>query len=379
MSERESDIEFDFFEESETREAAAEERPRRRGRRPPVRPPTGLTPLLRLVGLISFAILIVLLLILWVNSCRESQRKDTYKSYIGQVSDLANQSEALGKRLNTLLTTRGTKETQVEQELTGLAQQQQQLSTRARQIEPPGRLRPEHQAVIEAFDLRVSGLNGMAAAFSGTASSKNSTQAGAGLAGQMKRLVASDVVWDDLFKEPTKKELERQQITGVEIPSSIFIRNPDITTATSMKAVWERIHGASTGGGGTTSCKPRGTEIASVSVLPANKVLSRTTTNMITATRALAFAVTVKDSGCAQEVRLPVRLTIQQAPTPLKGEQTITLINSGQSQTVFFRNLGTPQFRAKTTLTADVDVVPNEANTKNNTARYPIEFVLPTH
>ncbi len=68
MSERDSDIEFDFFEEPDTREgAAAEERPRRRGRRPPVRPPTGLTPLLRLIGLISFAILIVLLLVLWVN------------------------------------------------------------------------------------------------------------------------------------------------------------------------------------------------------------------------------------------------------------------------------------------------------------------------
>ena len=130
MSDRESDIEFDFFEESETREAAAEERPRRRGPRPPVRPPTGLTPLLRLVGLISFAILIVLLLILWVNGCRADQRKNTYKHYVQKVEGYATQSQRLGRRLNTLLTTRGTKESVVETELSGLAQQQEKLARR---------------------------------------------------------------------------------------------------------------------------------------------------------------------------------------------------------------------------------------------------------
>src|SRR5919198_938043 len=102
MSEREGDIEFDFFEESETREATREDRPRRRGPRRPVRPPTGLTPLLRLVGLISFAILIVLLLVVWVNGCREDQRKDTYRNYVTKVSDLAGRSEQVGRRLRSL-------------------------------------------------------------------------------------------------------------------------------------------------------------------------------------------------------------------------------------------------------------------------------------
>src|ERR1700704_1626067 len=119
MSDRESDIEFDFFEESETREAAAEGRPPRRGRPPPVPPPTGLTPLLRLIGLISFAILIVLLLIFWVNSCRESQRKDAYKSYVKDMSTLATDSQRLGRQFNLLLTTKGKKESDVEAELTG--------------------------------------------------------------------------------------------------------------------------------------------------------------------------------------------------------------------------------------------------------------------
>ena len=117
MSDRESDIEFDFFEEPDTRET--EERPRRRGPRPPVRPPTGLTPLLRLIGLISFAILIVLLLVVWVNGCREDQRKDAYENYVEKVDDYATQSQRSARAFNTLLTTRGTKEADVENELSG--------------------------------------------------------------------------------------------------------------------------------------------------------------------------------------------------------------------------------------------------------------------
>ena len=192
MSERENDIEFDFFEESDTRETQ-EERPRR-GPRPPVRPPTGLTPLLRLIGLISFAILIVLLLVLWVNGCREDKRKSSYKHYVENVESYATQSQRLGKRLNTLLTTPGIKETDVENGLSGLAQQQDKLAAQARGLDPPGRLRKEHGHMLDSFDLRTNGLNGMAAAFK-TIPSKNATQAGTELAQQMKRLVASDVIW----------------------------------------------------------------------------------------------------------------------------------------------------------------------------------------
>jgi CARDB protein len=373
MSERDSDIEFDFFEESETGEAAAEERPRRRGTRPPVRPPTGLTPLLRLVGLISFAILIVLLLVLWVNGCREDQRKNSYRNYVEKVSDLATRSDRIGKRLNTLLTTRGTKETAVEQELSGLAIQQQQVSADARNIDPPGHLRTQQAHVLDSFDLRANGLNGMSGAFKKTASSKNANQAGAELAKQMNRLVASDVIWDDLFKEPTKDELKTLGVSGVVVPDSIFVPNADIATSGSMKQVWQRIHGAAAPGG---SCSPRGTRIVSVKVLPSGTELSTSSLNTIQQRESLRFAVTVENSGCAQEVRLPVRLTIQQNPRPLRGQKTIDLINPGDQKTVEFSNLGLPPLDQKTSLTVEVEPVPTETKTDNNTASYPVQFAV---
>src|ERR687884_2295834 len=105
MSERDADIEFDFFDEPETREATATERPRRAGPRRPVRPPTGLTPLLRLVGVISFAILIVVLLVFWAKSCSAQSKHDKYAHYMNKVGEIARRSQQLGRQLNDVLTT----------------------------------------------------------------------------------------------------------------------------------------------------------------------------------------------------------------------------------------------------------------------------------
>jgi hypothetical protein len=370
MSERENDIEFDFFEEPDTRETA-EERPRRRGPRPPVRPPTGLTPLLRLIGLICFAILIVLLLVLWVNGCREDKRKDAYRDYVKQVSNYAGASQRLGRQFNTLLTSRGTKESDVESELAGLAGQQDQITNNARNLDPPGHLRDQDSEMLNAFELRSNGLRGMSEAFRSTASSKNADAAGADLAVQMQRFVASDVIWQDFFKEPTKEELERIGVTGVNVPDSVFLRNPDIATSTSMKSVWQRIHGAGSGG---ATCSPRGTQLVSTTVLPSGKELSTESLNTVQQSTELAFQVKVKNSGCAQEVGLRVTLTIQQSPNPIKRRKTIALIDSGAEATVDFRNLPLPPLDQKTSITVEVDPVPNESTTSNNSASYPVQF-----
>jgi hypothetical protein len=374
MSERDSDIEFDFFDEGETREASAVERPRRRGPRPPVRPPAGLTPLLRLIGLISFAILIVVLLVFWVNSCREDQRKDSYRDYMADVGTLAQRSQRLGRDLNTALTARGKQQAELSRELEGLAQQQEQLENQADDLDPPGPLRPADQHVIEAFQLRTSGLRGMAQAFRQTQSSDDATTAGNLLSQQAVRLVASDVVWDDLFQGPARDVLRREDIRGVSVPGSTSFPDPALATSAAMKSIWSRIHGASTGGGG--GCSPRGTAIVSTTALPARQVLQTDELNTVESTNDLAFQVAVENSGCAQEVGIAVTLTIQKSPSPIVKRGRIDLIDPGETKTVNFANIGTPPFGERTNVTVEVAPVQGEARTSNNTSEYPVVFSL---
>src|SRR5262249_13414215 len=153
--ERDTDIEFDFFDEPETEEATERARPPRRqgprGPRRPVRTPSGLIPMLRLAGLIAFLILAVVLLVVAVRGCASDSTHARYENYITDVSKAAHSSTEIGTQLNQALSATGIKESQLEQKLKGLAAQQQQGVAQARDINPPGPLRVEHDQLIQVL------------------------------------------------------------------------------------------------------------------------------------------------------------------------------------------------------------------------------------
>jgi hypothetical protein len=395
MSEHDTDLDFDFFDDdqpSPTRPAdeetqigreppPAERRGGGGGRRPSGgRPPVGMTPLLRLAGLIAFGILIVVLLVFWVSSCQDAGKKSSYKNYYEKVGVVANDSAQVGRELNDALTTQGIKFGELESKVNGLAQREQQNVAQLRSIHPPGPLRVQHQAALESLGFRVSGLRGLADGFTQASRSPKNVTSNALklLQPPASRLVTSDVVWSDLFQAPAQGNggvLEREGITGVAVPGSKFLPSPDYGSSSYWEAILQRLQGAATSGG-TTGGGLHGTGIVKTVALPANQELSESTENTVTATTDLGFAVTVEDTGDSQEVQIKVTLTIQQSPTPIVQTKTIDLINPGEQKQVVFRNLGQVQFATKTTVKVDVAPVPQEKNTDNNSKAYPVIFSL---
>src|SRR2546428_7842957 len=176
MTEPPDDLDFDFFDDDpETGEALEEERPPREPpRRPPRRPPggrspVGLTPLLRLAGLVAFAILIVVLFVFWISSCQGASKKSSYKHYMEKIAVIAKNSEQHGRELNDALTTPGSKFSDLTTRISSIAQGEQQDVAAARAMSPPGPLRLQHQEAIESLEFRVSGLRGIAQAFTSAA------------------------------------------------------------------------------------------------------------------------------------------------------------------------------------------------------------------
>jgi hypothetical protein len=386
VTEHDTDIDFDFFEEEPpTQESARERLLPRRGPRGPERPPrapTNLTPLLRLVGLIAFAILIVVLLVFWVQSCREAGKEKTYKSYMSKVSEVAGSSQQIGKQLSQTLLAQGLKEAKVEQQISGLARQEQLDVERAREITPPGTLRDEHAALIQALQFRVSGLNGLASALAATANTKDTTRAGTVLADQMQRLLASDVIYEDSFKAPTAAELRRQGVTGTNanggplVPDSNFLQSADFVTTQGMVTVLSKIRGGSVtpSQGGL-----RGTNLVSVKAFPQDVELSTSSQTTVFVRTNLSFQVTVEDSGDSQEANIPVTVTIQQSKGGnIVRTAKIGFINPGEQTTVSFSNFGAVNFGATATVKVEVQPVQGETKTDNNSADYPVIFSLPT-
>jgi hypothetical protein len=382
MTERDTDIEFDFFDEPETEEAAERVRtPRRqgpRGPRRPVRPPSGLIPMLRLAGLIAFVILAIVLLVVAVRGCASDSKHARYENYINDVSKVAASSTAIGRQLNDALSATGIKESQLEQKLKGLAAQQQQGVVQAQDINPPGPLRVEHDQLIQVLSLRASGLSRLADAFQRTATAKNASAAGQLIAAQARLLAASDVNYDYYFRQPTQAELLHQNIRDIGgVPDSNIFPNPDLASSQAMTSVWQRVHGAATGGnpGGK-----HGSALGPVKALPDGKVLqagASASQNEITASTDLAFQVSVENSGDFQEFNVGVTLTIQKSPKPIVLRKKIPVINAGETKTVTFTNIDiNGLFGLPTTIKVDVEPVPGESTTSNNSAEYKVIFSL---
>jgi len=370
-TETQSDIEFDFFDESPTAESAPRRGvglPRRRGPKRPPAPPGG-QQLYRLGVLIAGAIVLAVILILVVQSCRSNQKQSEYEGYVDDVSGIASASEELGGQLNTALTTPGITLEDLRGDVEGLRGQQEQLLRSAQELQPPGPLLDQQESLVETMQFRVNGLAGLATALTQVAQSSNTEETGANLATQAQRLVASDIVYADAFEEPTGNVLDEEGIVDVPVPGSRFVRNPELASPTAWNLIVERLTQSPQAGG------LHGNGIQSVRWLPGGEQLSATEDNTVVASDRLAFEVVVENSGDSQETQVRVRLVIQQNPT-IRQERVIDLINPGETKTVRFSDINNVSFSTRTTLLVNVEPVPGETNEGNNSAQYRVIFTL---
>ncbi|HEY5058982.1 MAG TPA: hypothetical protein VII51_08175 [Gaiellaceae bacterium] len=385
------DIEFDFFDEPETVEATRRGRrrpkpelPGGRGggdgpRRPPMRAPTGVVPLARLVGLIAIAIVIVVALVFWVGACQGKSKHTEYATYVSKVHTLAQSSSRLGNEFAVKLLSAGLKQTDLEASLQTYAQQEQQAYDEAQQIRAPGPLRSIHQRLVDAIELRAKGLAGLGDALAQGSSAKKTvaetTAETTALTAQAQLLTASDVVWDQLYRLPATQEMKAQNVTGVVIPESHFVSNPDLVSARSFGLLLQRLGGASTGG---TPSGKHGDGLVSVVANPGSVSLSPSSATTVKVSAGLTFVATVQDSGDFQEVNVPVTLTITIGKKTILRRQEISLIQAAQTAAVTFGNFSLPAdaFGARATVTVNVGAVAGEINLANNKASYTVFFTL---
>jgi hypothetical protein len=353
---------------------------------------------LRQAALIVGAIFLVVVLVIWVNSCRADAKTGKYEDYMQAVERIGGQSAEVGDELNNLIFSSGIQIEDLQNQLVGLRDRQSQSVRAAQGLDVPGPLREQHEEFVEALEFRVSGLNGLATGLSQVtgleaegagapaddeaatgdqaatedpaAASADATTVGSLLASQANRLVASDVIYADSFATPAGDVMESQDVTGIGVPESRFVTNQELASPASWKLIVERLTRPPAAGG------LHGNRIGAVRALPAGEELSRTDENTVQATDRLAFEVLVENSGDSQETQVKVNLTIQQSPEPIREEATIDAINPGDTKSVVFRNLDQVSFGPRTILKVTVEPVPGEENTNNNTAEYVVIFTF---
>ena len=142
--------------------------------------------------------------------------------------------------------------------------------------------------------------------------SKDATAAGEKLATQAQRLEASDVVWQYLFRVPAQATLQDEGRRRLTAPASVFVENAELYSARSMTAIWQRVHGASTGG---TPSGVHGTA-REVVVQPAGTRSSRPTPRRRSRPRPIWRSTSGQEQRREPGGRVEVTLTIPKQHDP---------------------------------------------------------------
>ena len=253
-------LDFDFFEDDATREAQAAGRPAA----PPVRREeevagragrscglrTGVTPILRLIGLVAFAILVVVLLVVWGAGLLQRPEAERLLGLRWPTSGRSGRA-----RPRSVPTWRAPHDAGAEAgRARDPARGADPAAATGRRSAPKHSTCParcaRHTHAIEALQLRVGGMQGLLDTFMATKDddSKNATAAGEKLASRHGGWTRATSSGRYLFRVPAQATLQDEGWPTSTAPASVFVENAELYTARSMTAIWLRIHGASTGG-----------------------------------------------------------------------------------------------------------------------------------
>jgi len=340
-------------------------------------------PRARLLLGVVFAAILILVIVLVVRDCQRDKLEDSYKTYLNDVASITSQSADQGKQLRQILNNpRGQNPPQLSQSIRQLAGDASALVTQAEDLDPPGELATPNRALIRSLEYRVNGMTSLSQNLSTLLQAKDDETKAAGIAEVMKRFLTSDVIYSDEFVGPAKEALEKDDITGVEVPTGQpFLPNPGLVDTDAAKSLLPALQrrGSAGGGGDDNSGNLRGTSIVSTEALPSETRLTPGTPQAVQASDQLKWRVTIENGGDFTESGIVVTASFFYPSDPKAVDEKqaeLDEIAPTQTTTVEIPGPTTPVFGEQGTLRIEVSAVSGETNTDNNAAEYPVKITI---
>lgn len=336
---------------------------------------------------ILFAAILILVITLVVRDCQRNQLEDSYTGYLNGVAEIVTKSADQGKELRQVLSnTAGLKPPQLRAAIQDIGTQAQALVDQAEDLDPPGALSRSQGSLVSLLQYRVTGLNQLAANLPTLLQNDDDDFKARGIAQQMQRFLASDVIYEDSFATPARAAMADDNITGVEVPKlQPFLAKDALATVAGAKALLPALQRTAPAGGGNddsgdTSGNLRGTGLVKTEALPSETRLSPGSVTTVEASENLEWRVSVENGGDFTETNVVVKATFSYPNAPNDGEVREAAIPSIQPGEVVSINIPGPSdnidYREQGNLVIEIAPVPQESNTDNNTATYPVKIAL---
>ena len=278
----------------------------------------------------------LLLLLFFVNSCRDRQRENALKDYNRQLSTIATDSaRQVGAPFFQLLEEGGGGQPQeLQTDISSFRVTAEQQYEQARRLDVPSEMRGAQEAALMALEWRRDGLDRIAQQIRLALGdeSEQADDAIKDIAGQMAAFMASDVAWDTRVIPFITSALEAEEIGEQEISRSPFLASTEWVQPQKVAEVLDQQLTSGDGGGEPTGPGLHGSGLDST--LYGDVTLQPGVSNQLTYEPGTGFTVNFTNQGENDEFDVKVTLRImREGGDPITTSETIPKVAAGETAT----------------------------------------------
>jgi hypothetical protein len=312
---------------------------------------------LALVG----ALVLLIVLVLGVKGCLDARANRELSDYARNVAQIVEETQQTSKSFFGKLEDPGN--LSVTDFVDQVNADRSAIDTYAARIDDlgaPGDVSHAQANLELAYRLRANAMEEIASKMPTALGDAGAEKAMAGIAKQMQKLLAADVIYEQVVRPEVDSVLASNGISDSDLPESTFLADEKWLDESAVSDALGGISGAS----GAATPGVHGTELAGVSVNGTE--LAEGAPVSVSGEENVEVEVSVQNQGESTESGVNVSVTAEGKTT----ESEIDEIEVGEVGTVSI--LLTPAPSGEVTLEVEVEPVPGEQVTENNEATYTV-------
>jgi hypothetical protein len=332
-------------------------RPSRRER--PSRRPERQQIMLRRGLALGGGLVLLILIVLGVKGCLDARANRELSDYARNVTAIVEETQQTSKTFFERLEEPGSASvTDFVDQVNADRSAMDGYQARIDDLSTPGDMSRAQGNLELAYQLRANAMDEIADKMSTALGDAGAEKAMAGIAKQMQKLLASDVVYEQVVRPEVDDVLAANGISDSDLPKSTFLADEKWLDETTVSEALAAVSGGTT----STASGLHGTGLSSVSVNGTELIEGAPTT--ISAEETVEVEVDVQNQGESTENGINVAVTYE--GNTVKGE--INELPAGEIGTAVIPLTPTPS--GEVALEIEVEAVDGEQVTTNNEASY---------
>jgi hypothetical protein len=308
-------------------------------------------------------LIVLILIVLGVKGCLDARAHRALSDYANDVTQIVDETDQTSKAFFGKLAEPGDLSvTDFVAEVNADRSAMDNYASRVDGLSAPGDMSRAQNALELTYELRSSAMTEIASRMPTALGDAGSAKAVAAIARQMRKLLASDVLYATIVRPEINGVLAANGIEGSDVPESVFL--PEDTKWLEEDSISAAISAVSGSSGGATP-GVHGLGLAGVSI---NGVELGEEVVSVSAEETAEVEVEVENQGESTENGVNVTVSVEGAEL----QESIEEIGAGEVATATIPLTSTPS--GEVTLEVKVDTVPGEQVSENNEASYTVVF-----